>query len=44
MHQDEYGRWVNSAGGNIYGDSRYNMDADPRYNMDADPRYNIGPN
>ena len=41
MHQDEYGRWVNSAGGNIYGDSRYNMDADPRYNMDADPRYNM---
>ena len=41
MHQDEYGRWVNCAGGNLYGDSRYNMDADPRYNMDADPRYNM---
>lgn len=40
MHQDEYGRWVNSAGGNIYGDSRWNPDADPNWNPNADPRWN----
>lgn len=34
-------QWLNEAGGNIYGDSRYNIDADPPYNVDADPRYNI---
>ena len=36
-----HAQWLNEAGGNIYGDSRYNIDADPRYNIDADPRYNI---
>ena len=41
MYQDSSGRWVNSEGGNIYGDSRYNIDAHPRYNINADPRYNI---
>jgi hypothetical protein len=41
MTQDESGRWVNSAGGNIYGDSRYNINADPRHNINADPRFNI---
>ena len=34
-------QWLNEAGGNIYGDSRYDLDADPRYNLDADPRYNL---
>ena len=41
MHQDESGRWVNCAGGNIYGDSRFNLDADPRFNLDADPRFSL---
>ena len=41
MRQDSSGRWVNSAGGNIYGDSRFNLDADPRFNLDADPRFNL---
>jgi hypothetical protein len=40
MQQDEYGRWVNSAGGNIYGDSRWNPDADPNWNPNADPKWN----
>ena len=34
-------QYLNEAGGNIYGDSRYNIDADPGYNINADPRYNI---
>ena len=34
------GRWVNSAGGNIYGDSRVNPAADPTVNPQADPSIN----
>jgi len=41
MYKDDKGRWVNSKGGNIYGDSRFNPDADPRYNLNADPRFNL---
>ncbi len=41
MHKNEKGRWVNSKGGNIYGDSRFNTDADPRFNIDADPRFSL---
>ena len=41
MHKDDQGRWVNAQGGNIYGDSRFNLDADPRFNMNADPRFNM---
>ncbi len=40
MHQDSEGRWVNSAGGNLYGDSNINPDADPNINSDADPNIN----
>jgi hypothetical protein len=40
MQQDEYGRWVNSAGGNIYGDSMANQEANPMWNQDADPMWN----
>ena len=40
MHQDEYGRWVNSAGGNLYGDSMANQEANPMWNQDADPMWN----
>ena len=40
MTEDENGRWVNSAGGNIYGDSRVNPNSDPRVNPNADPRVN----
>jgi hypothetical protein len=39
LHKDESGRWVNSKGGNIYGDSRVNSDANPRVNSYGDPRY-----
>ncbi len=28
MRKDERERWVNSKGGNLYGDSRYNLDVD----------------
>jgi hypothetical protein len=41
MHKDNQGRWVNAQGGNIYGDSRFNLDADPRFNLSADPRFNM---
>lgn len=41
MYKDDKGRWVNSRGGNIYGDSRFNLDADPRFNYKADPKFNI---
>ena len=46
MHQDEYGRWVNSAGGNLYGDSMANQEANPMWNQDADPMWNsnVDPN
>jgi hypothetical protein len=40
MHQDSMGRWVNDAGGNLYGDSLLNPNADPRINPYADPRIN----
>ncbi len=30
MYKDSEGRWVNEQGGNLYGDSRFNLDADPR--------------
>ena len=33
-------QWRNSAGGNIYGDSRVNPMADPRVNPNADTRVN----
>ena len=35
-----YAQYLNSAGGNIYGDSRINPNADPRINPNADPRIN----
>ena len=41
LHQDQDGKWLNEAGGNLYGDGQFNMDADPRFNMDADPRFNM---
>jgi hypothetical protein len=41
MFRDDKGRWLNSEGGNIYGDSRFNPNADPRYNLNADPRFNL---
>ena len=44
MHQDEYGRWVNEAGGNLYGDSMANQDANPMWNQDADPMWNQNAN
>lgn len=40
LYQDENGSWVNSRGGNIYGDSNINPNADPRVNPNADPRVN----
>lgn len=40
MFKDNKGRWVNSEGGNIYGDSRFNPNADPRFNPYADPKFN----
>ena len=53
MFRDDKGRWLNSEGGNIYNDfrfnpnadyMRFNIDADPRYNINADPRFNIDAN
>ena len=41
MFKDDKGRWLNSQGGNIYGDSRFNIDADPKFNPNANPRFNI---
>jgi hypothetical protein len=41
MFMDSDGRWVNSEGGNIYGDSRFNLKADPRFNLRADPKFNL---
>jgi len=41
MFMDAEGRWVNSEGGNIYGDSRFNLKADPRFNLRADPKFNL---
>jgi hypothetical protein len=41
MFRDDKSRWLNSEGGNIYGDSRFNPNADPRFNLNADPRFNI---
>lgn len=40
LRQDQYGRWVNSAGGNIYGDSMANQEANPMWNQDANPMWN----
>ena len=40
MHQDDSGRWLNSEGGNVFGDSNWNRDADPKWNRDADPNWN----
>ena len=40
MHQDSQGRWVNKAGGNVYGDSMANQEADPMWNQEADPMWN----
>lgn len=40
MYQNEYGQWVNEAGGNIYGDSNLNWQANPKMNWKADPRMN----
>jgi|TARA_B100001964_G_C14087151_1_gene533120 hypothetical protein len=40
MYQDDYGRWLNCAGGNIYGDSNRNPMADPTRNPMADPTRN----
>ena len=38
---DSDGKWVNSAGGNLYGDSRINPDANPLLNPDANPILNF---
>jgi len=40
MEQDSQGRWVNEAGGNVYGDSMANQEADPMWNQEADPMWN----
>ena len=40
MHENSDGSWVNSAGGNIYGDSTLNPNADPMLNSNADPMLN----
>ncbi|MDC0303120.1 hypothetical protein OAL13_00705 [bacterium] len=40
MPRTSEAQWKNSAGGNIYGDSRVNPMADPRVNPMADPRVN----
>ena len=40
MPRTSEAQWQNSAGGNIYGDSRVNPNADPRINPMADPRIN----
>ncbi len=44
MHQDAAGRWLNSAGGNLYGDSTLNPAANPQINPDANPAYNAAAN
>ena len=41
MYEDEYGRWVNCEGGNIFGDSTFNLNADPNFNLMADPNFNL---
>ena len=41
LHEDENGVYVNEAGGNLFGNSRLNINADPRFNINADPRFNI---
>ena len=41
MYKDEYGRWVNCEGGNIFGDSTFNLNADPTFNMMADPNFSL---
>ena len=41
---DADGKWVNSAGGNLYGDSRLNPDANPLLNPDANPTLNFEAN
>ena len=40
MYQDDSGRWVNCAGGNLYGDSNLNWEADPNLNWKADTNLN----
>ena len=40
MYQDSTGKWLNSAGGNLYGDSTLNWEADPTLNWKADPSLN----
>ena len=41
LHEDENGVYVSEAGGNLFGNSRLNINADPRFNINADPRFNI---
>ena len=41
---DDQERSVNSAGGNRYGDSRFDMEANPDSNADADEDFNIDAN
>ena len=41
MYQDSTGKWLNSAGGNIYGDSTFNIMADPTFNIMADPSFSL---
>ena len=40
LHQDKTGRWVNSEGGNLYGDSNLNWKANPDLNWKANPDLN----
>ena len=44
QYYDDQDRSVNSAGGNIYGDSRFSMEANPNSNMSANPDSNINAN
>tara|TARA_R110000803_G_scaffold132274_1_gene199476 strand:+ start:353 stop:643 length:291 start_codon:yes stop_codon:yes gene_type:complete len=44
QYYDDQDRSVNSAGGNIYGDSRFSMEANPNSNMRANPNSNINAN
>jgi len=41
LPQQASAQYLNEAGGNIYGNSRYNSQANPRWNSCADPRYSI---
>ena len=40
MYQDSSGKWLNSAGGNLYGNSNLNWEANPNLNWKANPNLN----